>query len=190
MDLRVAWPQDLEALCGSHSPVVSAARVVAQRAAETFVDALVKQDYLDNRLSYREMFWFPYCAGFSSASWPAAELDLARLRAACPSTKPFAQVLAQVVLYGGYRWDGHGQTGPSASAIPLIGRMGAVVRTYVENLPPTPTVAAHLAALDIVCARRERELDPQLVELFVGQTVALAQQGWTNSAEGEISCCA
>ena len=190
MDLRVAWPQDLETLCGSHGPALSAARLAAQRAGEIFIDALAKKDYLENRLSYREMFWFPHCAGFSSASWPAAELDLARLRSVCPSTKPFAQVLAQVVLYGGYRWDGHGQTGPSASAIPLIGRMGSVVRTYIENLPSTPTVAAHLAALDIVCARAGHELDPQLVEVFVGQAVALAQQGCANSDVGDFGRCA
>ena len=51
MDLRVAWPQDLESLCGSRSPAVSAARLAAQRAAEIFIDALVKQAYLENRLS-------------------------------------------------------------------------------------------------------------------------------------------
>ncbi len=190
MDLRVAWPQDLEILCSRHGSPMSAARLAAQRAAEVFIDALAKKDYLENRLSYREMFWFPYCAGFSSASHPAADLDRARLRATCSSTKPFAQVLEQVVLYGGNRWDGHAQTGPDGNAIPLIARMGAVVRTYVENLPLRPNVATHLAALDIVCARACHELDPQLVEVFVGQAVVLAQQDCANSAVGGYGRCA
>ena len=136
------------------------------------------------------------CSGFPAArasarsAGPAPDLDRARLRALSLSGKPFATVLEQVVLYGGCRWDGHAQRGPAGGDIPVVARMVAVVRTYVENLSSAPSVAGHLAALDILCARRDRELDPQLVDIFVGQAVALAQQDCANHGVGHSSRCA
>ena len=72
MNLRESWQQDLDVLCGKHGLAFSPPRLAIQRAGEVLVDALAKRGYLNTQLSFRELFWFPRCAGFSPECWPSA----------------------------------------------------------------------------------------------------------------------
>ena len=171
-----AWHADLEALFGDRNRTMSAPRLLAQRVGEIYSDALVKQGYLNTRLSYRELFWFPVCAGFCGVAATGTTLTMMRLAQASDHPKPFSGVLGAIVHFGGCRWDGMQGSVPSGDAIPLVARLAAVVKTYVTNLPEQPVIADHLAALDLVCARAGHELDPFLVDLFVSQSGILGQR--------------
>ncbi len=173
-----AWHADLEALFGDRSRTMSAPRLMARRVGEIYCDALVKQGYLNTRLSYRELFWFPVCAGFCGGS--AAIVPTPRRARLSVRPRPFEAVLGTIVRFGNCRWDGAANRIPAGELIPLVARLAAVVKTYASNMasnmPENPVIADHLAALDLVCARAHHELDPELVDLFVSQSGILGQQ--------------